>query len=98
MIKPVAWLFQHEETGVVHIVDCQQVEWGFEKNNPRLQKIGPLYAIPETHRIVRVELLRRAELSLCKEAQCDVTEGWDGPLNFAEQLRAIIDAAKEEGK
>ena len=41
--EPVAWLFQHEETGLVEIVDSQQVEWGFEKNNPRWQKIGPLH-------------------------------------------------------
>ena len=54
-LKPVAWMFQHEETGVISIVDIQQVEWGFEKNNPRLLKIGPLYAIPDTHRVVSVE-------------------------------------------
>jgi len=45
MIKPepVAWLFQHEETGLTDCIDTQQVEWGFEKNNPRWQKIAPLY-------------------------------------------------------
>jgi hypothetical protein len=44
--EPVAWMFQHEETGRTMCVDAQQVEWGFEKGNPRLQKIGPLYASP----------------------------------------------------
>lgn len=58
-MKPVAWMFQHEETGVISIVDTQQVEWGFEKNNPRWLKIGPLYAIPDTHRVVSVEMLER---------------------------------------
>jgi hypothetical protein len=52
--KPVAWMFQHEETGITSTVDAQQVEWGFEKNNPRLQKVCALYAIPDTHRVASV--------------------------------------------
>lgn len=38
--EPDAYLFQHDETGQTMFVDSQQVEWGFEKNNPRLHKIG----------------------------------------------------------
>lgn len=45
--EPVAWMFQHEETGLIKCVDFQQVEWGFEKNNLRWQKIGPLYTHPQ---------------------------------------------------
>ena len=41
--EPVAWMFQHEETGRTMCVDAQQVEWDFEKSNPRLKKIAPLY-------------------------------------------------------
>jgi len=44
--EPVGYLFQHEETGLTTVVDVQQVEWGFEKNNPRHQKIGPVYTTP----------------------------------------------------
>jgi hypothetical protein len=44
--EPVAWIFQHEDTGQTDCVDNQQVEWGFEKNNPRWQKIAPLYTVP----------------------------------------------------
>ena len=44
--EPFGYLFQHEETGLTTVVDVQQVEWGFEKNNPRHQKIGPVYATP----------------------------------------------------
>lgn len=44
--EPVAWLFQHEDTGLTDCVDVQQVEWGFEKNNPRWQKVAPLYTTP----------------------------------------------------
>ena len=44
--EPVAWLFQHDETGRTVCVDAWQVENGFEENNPRLQKIHPLYLHP----------------------------------------------------
>lgn len=42
----VAWMFQHEETGRIAFVEAQQLEWGFEKGNPRLKKIGALYLHP----------------------------------------------------
>ena len=45
--EPVAWMFQHEETGRIMFVEAQQLEWGFEKGNPRLKKIGPLYTTPQ---------------------------------------------------
>ncbi len=41
--EPYGYVFQHEETGLQQVVDVQQVEWGFAKNNPRWQKIGPVY-------------------------------------------------------
>ena len=44
--EPVAWMFQHEETGRTTCVDAQQVEWGFDKGNLRLKKIAPLYTTP----------------------------------------------------
>jgi hypothetical protein len=44
--EPFGYLFQHEETGLTTVVDVQQVDWGFEKNNPRHQKIGPVYTTP----------------------------------------------------
>jgi hypothetical protein len=44
--EPIGYLFQHDETGLTTVVDVQQVEWGFEKNNPRHQKIGPVYTTP----------------------------------------------------
>ncbi len=51
--EPVAWMFQHEETGRTMCVDAQQVEWGFEKGNPRLKKIAPLYTSPPAERTPR---------------------------------------------
>ena len=44
--EPVAYMWQHEETGVTGFVEVQQVEWGFQENNPRLQIICPLYRLP----------------------------------------------------
>jgi hypothetical protein len=41
--EPVAWMFQHGETGRTLCVDAQQVKWGFEERNPSYQKIAPLY-------------------------------------------------------
>lgn len=41
--EPEAYLFQHEDTGQTMFVEAQQVEWGFEANNPRLQKISGVY-------------------------------------------------------
>lgn len=47
----VAWEFQHEETGMTTFESPQQVEWGFEKNNPRWHKIGPLYRPVSAHKV-----------------------------------------------
>ena len=42
--KPIAYMYQNEDTGVTGFVDEQQVEWGFEKNNPRLKIVERLYS------------------------------------------------------
>jgi hypothetical protein len=59
--EPVGYLFQHEETGLTTVVDVQQVEWGFEKNNPRHQKIGPVYTIPPAQPAVPDAITDRSE-------------------------------------
>ena len=41
--EPDSYLFQHEDTGQTMFVDAQQVEWGFEANNPRLHKVSGVY-------------------------------------------------------
>lgn len=48
--EPVAYEFQHEDTGRTMFVEPKQVEWGFEKNNPRLFKVGPVYRHPAQDR------------------------------------------------
>ncbi|MFN4037344.1 hypothetical protein [Comamonas aquatica] len=42
--EPDSYCFQHEETGLTQYVDAQQVEWGFEKNNPRWKRVGAAYS------------------------------------------------------
>jgi len=56
-VEPVAWMFQNEETGITSMVDVQQVEWGFEKLNPRLQKICPLYTHTQPQNVDGQEIM-----------------------------------------
>ena len=51
-VEVVAHMYQHEETGVVGFVDQQQVEWGFEKINPRLHLCGELMTVAQHQRIL----------------------------------------------
>ena len=41
--EPIAYEFQHDETGRTTFVDPWQVEQGFAANNPRWQLIGPVF-------------------------------------------------------
>jgi hypothetical protein len=43
MPEPDSFLFQHDETGLTQFVDAQQVEWGFEKNNPRWKRVSEAF-------------------------------------------------------
>jgi len=44
--EPVAWMWQHGETGRIGFVEPWQIEFGFEKENPRSRLIAPLYRRP----------------------------------------------------
>src|SRR5690554_5410683 len=58
----VAVEYQHEDTGQIGYVDLQQVEWGFFKNNPRLQEIGPVFRHPPKVQAVPVAWIEEYEL------------------------------------
>jgi hypothetical protein len=45
--EQVAWMWQHDETGRTGFVDPWQVENGWQKLNPRLKLIRPLYTPPQ---------------------------------------------------
>jgi hypothetical protein len=44
--EPVAWMWQHDETGRTGFVDMWQLENGWKKINPRLLLVCPLYTTP----------------------------------------------------
>lgn len=61
--EPDSFLFQHDETGNTMFVDAQQVEWGFEKNNPRLHKIGGAFTERQMHAYARAALAARKPMT-----------------------------------
>jgi hypothetical protein len=44
--EPVAWMWQHDETGRIGFVEAWQIEHDWQQNNPRCRITGPLYAAP----------------------------------------------------
>jgi len=83
--EPEAFMYQHEETGVIGFVDLQQVEWGFEKNNPRLHIICPLFRAPP-------ELAELQALSVTN-IMLDVVPGdGDGHEVYAKSVADVEDA------
>lgn len=92
--EPFGWLFQHEETGRVQVVDSQQVEWGFETNNPRWQKIRPVYTRPAPG-------VPDVEAAAKKLAEC-MDYPWEhmpsaGRDNMRKHAEAVLAAAQAKG-
>jgi hypothetical protein len=63
MVEPYGYAYQHEDTGLQQVVDIQQVEWGFEKNNPRWERIGPVYFHPPSVAAAETEIARLEKLN-----------------------------------
>jgi hypothetical protein len=78
--EPVAWMFQHGETGRTLCVDAQQVKWGFEERNPIYQKIAPLYTSPPTLSLAQrtweewFKWWRTSKVADCTEAEIDFAD------------------------
>jgi len=89
--EPYGYLFQHEETGLTTVVDVQQVEWGFEKNNPRHQKIGPVYTTPPAAQRQWVGLIQQERKDIWREAI-----GWGDPSHDDIGLMIAIEAKLKE--
>lgn len=51
---PYGYIFQHVNTGLQQVVYAQQVEWGFEKNNPLWEMVGPVYLHPMDRKEERI--------------------------------------------
>jgi hypothetical protein len=58
--QPVAWLWQHEDTGHTGFVDSWQLENGWQQLNPRLQVVAPLYTTTPAPQPLTIERLRYA--------------------------------------
>ena len=89
--EPVAWMFQHEETGRTVCIDAQQLGWGFEKGNPRLKKIAPLYTIPPQPTQVK---LTDDEIWKFWWARPEIPEGENDSMEaeFVAAVRAVLSA------
>lgn len=87
--KPESYMFQHEETGQAMFVDAQQVEWGFEKNNPRLHKVSQAFTASQMLAYAEEAVLREreacAKLVEDYDTHGDHTQCWQD--NFAAAIR-----------
>jgi len=97
-LKPVAWRYQHEEKP--ELVNVTDVRLNSETRNP-LYEESPLYALPDTHRIVSLELLERVHQFAALAAEhysgmndevCQsYSEPWQQGVAMGKELKAIID-------
>lgn len=81
--EPVAFMWQHEETGRVGFIDPWQVENGWQKGNPRLKIIKPLFTRPMPAQDVN------AELADCLSELCDIV---DGVVEDKSSVGSLIDS------
>ncbi len=79
----VAWMFQHSETGRITFVEHHQIENGWEKGNPRYNKIGPLYTTPQQRTWVGLTLPDREKLR-------DQFEDWNYPASLVSAIEAKL--------
>ena len=86
--QPVAWMYQHDETGRVGFVEQWQLDHGYREANPRLTIIAPLYTHPAPIGDLSDEEIDKA----WRGATIDYTAPYD---NFRREVaRAIIAAAR----
>lgn len=81
MPEPDSYLFQHEETGQTMFVDSQQVEWGFEKINPRLKKISGAFTEAQ---------LRDYALQAIAQAPQAESEPVAGPTTYHQRFTEVV--------
>lgn len=62
-VEPVAFMFQHSETGRVTFVDAWQKENGWSAGNPRFKEVGALYGASTlaAAQALNAELVARVE-------------------------------------
>ena len=86
--EPVAWMWQHEETGHKGFVEADQLAMGWEAANPRLKIVAPLYTSPQAPDDV-IAILDECRTALI---ECDR----DCDYELIDRAYAAIDAARKE--
>lgn len=102
-VEPVAFMFQHSETGRIAFVDAWQKENGWSAGNPRFKEVGALYGAStlaaaqalNAELVARLEGLEKdaARYRLLRRGQKWSTVDGIGTVLRAETLDAAIDAA-----
>ena len=83
--EPVAWMWQHDETGRTGFVDPWQVENGWQANNPRCKLVYPLYTTPPA-----------AQPAPCNLAADGVCEALECCKNLPPAQRQWVDLTDED--
>ncbi len=93
--EPVAWMWQHEETGRIGFIDPWQFEQGWQASNPRHKLIKPLYTRPPAPEQAEVVKDAQRYRNLRRGQKWSVIDGCGDTLR-ADALDAAIDAIAME--
>jgi hypothetical protein len=85
--QPVAWMWQHDETGRTGFVEANQLAMGWQSANPRLQIVAPCYTHAQP---APVDKREAAKVSLC--VLCAVLDANEWHPNMRKDIQFAIDA------
>lgn len=92
--EPESFMYQHDETGQIGFVDIQQVEWGFENNNPRLKIICQLYRSPLAPVALKDHEFREL-VNRLRDIACEYVGSGQLRERISMELRACLDKVKD---
>jgi hypothetical protein len=95
--EPVAYMWQNDETGNVGFVDPWQIENGWEKGNPRLHIIAPLFRntapIPDGMALVPADPTG-AMMRAGDARACELADKAKGLWYWGAIYKAMLESAK----
>jgi hypothetical protein len=84
--EPVAWMYQHEETGRTSFIASWERKDGWKPSSTRMKLIGPLYlAPPQRKPLTDGEIVEIAKQTKSAEPGLD---GYILPVSFARSIEA----------